>query len=252
MKRLVIILLTLPLSFLLQGCISQGSSQNGRSLAANEPALPYESHLDEDVEPDDGELDLPVRAGETARSGLNGKVDHFALFDWPVNEARMTRGFFLKPKKRRGRPHLGIDLAAPKGTPIYAAHDGLVIYVGREFKGYGRMIMVEGKNGFASLYAHLSKSLIRTGAHVTKGDLLGEMGRTGRATGVHLHFEIRMKDGPVDPLTYLPGGDDLSKEARSTRRPLWIPALFDLEPPQETAQIPGVSRTQRENLDPDL
>lgn len=145
-------------------------------------------------------------------------------FDWPVDEARMTRGFFLKPKKKRGRPHLGIDLAAPKGTPIYAAHEGLIIYVGREFRGYGRMIMVEGREGFATLYAHLSKSLVKAGTRVKKGSLIGEMGRTGRATGVHLHFEIRMKDGPVDPLNYLPGGHELARQARQIL-PAWIPDL---------------------------
>lgn len=127
------------------------------------------------------------------------------LFDWPVDEARMTRGYFLKdPRGKRKRPHLGVDLAAPRGTPIYASHDGLVIYVGRQFKGYGRMIMIEGKNGWASLYAHLTKSRVKEGQEIRQGDLIGDMGRTGRATGVHLHFEIRKITGPVDPLVYLP------------------------------------------------
>jgi murein DD-endopeptidase MepM/ murein hydrolase activator NlpD len=125
-------------------------------------------------------------------------------FDWPVNSARLTRGFIPKPTGKRKRPHLGLDLAALKGTPIFASHEGTVIYVGREFKGYGRMIMVEGKKGLASLYAHLSKSTIKTGQTVHQGDKIGEMGRTGRASGVHLHFEIRTENGPVDPLQYLP------------------------------------------------
>lgn len=148
-------------------------------------------------------------------------------FDWPVNEARMTRGFFTKPKKRRGRPHLGIDLASPKGTPIYAAHSGLIIYVGKQFSGYGRMVMIEGKDGFASLYAHLSKTLVRAGTQVVKGELIGQMGRTGRATGVHLHFEIRKKDGPVDPLMYLPGGANLVRQAKIRYAPEITSGLFD-------------------------
>lgn len=127
-------------------------------------------------------------------------------FDWPVFEARMTRGYFSKAKKRRGRPHWGIDLAARKGTPILASHDGTVIYVGREFRGFGRLIMVEGKHGFASLYAHLSKSRVRVGDRVKQGQIIGDMGNTGRSTGVHLHFEIRRRSGPIDPLQYLPGG----------------------------------------------
>lgn len=126
-------------------------------------------------------------------------------FDWPVDEARMTRGFFLKdPRGRTRRPHLGIDLAAPKKTPIYAAHSGTVIYVGKEFKGFGRMIMIEGKGGWATLYAHLSKARVKEGQSVRQGDLIGDMGRTGRATGVHLHFEIRKRSGPVDPMLFLP------------------------------------------------
>lgn len=64
-------------------------------------------------------------------------------FNWPVDSARMTRGFL--PNRRR--PHLGIDLAAPKNTPIFAAHDGVVIYAGKDFRGYGRMVMIEGKKG---------------------------------------------------------------------------------------------------------
>jgi len=121
-------------------------------------------------------------------------------FDWPVDSARMTRGFL--PKKRR--PHLGIDLAAPKGTPILAAQAGTVIYAGREFRGYGKMILVESGNGWATLYAHFDKILISEGQKVRKGEVLGAMGRTGRATGVHLHFEIRKNRGPVDPLPLLP------------------------------------------------
>jgi len=121
-------------------------------------------------------------------------------FDWPVDSARMTRGFL--PNKRR--PHLGIDLAAPKGTPILAAQGGTVIYAGREFRGYGKMILVESGNGWATLYAHFDKILVSEGQKVRKGEILGAMGRTGRATGVHLHFEIRKNRGPVDPLPLLP------------------------------------------------
>jgi len=124
-------------------------------------------------------------------------------FDWPVDAARFSRGFFLRSKTKR-RAHYGIDLAAPKGTPILAANHGTVIYVGRAFKGYGRMIMIEAEEGWASLYAHLEKAYVKEGQIVRKGELIGGMGRTGRATGVHLHFEIRHFSDPIDPLTLLP------------------------------------------------
>jgi len=147
------------------------------------------------------------------------------LFDWPVNSARLSQPFHGKNVGHYKRAHLGIDLAAPKGTPIYAAQDGVIIYVGRDFKGYGRMIMLEGKHGFASLYAHLSKASVRQGQQVKKGFLIGAMGRTGRATGVHLHFEIRKDRGPVDPLNFLPNGDQKR----------WHASL-DEEPSEETAE----------------
>jgi murein DD-endopeptidase MepM/ murein hydrolase activator NlpD len=125
-----------------------------------------------------------------------------AYFDWPVDEARMSRGFL--PNRRR--PHLGIDLAAPQGTPILASHEGTVIYTGRDFRGFGKLIMIEGSKGWATLYAHMSTITVKEGQKVRQGEVIGGMGRTGRASGVHLHFEIRNAQGPVDPLHYLPAG----------------------------------------------
>lgn len=128
-------------------------------------------------------------------------------FDWPVDDARLTRGYM--PKKRR--PHYGLDLAAPKGTSIYTAHAGMVVYVGRDFRGFGKMVLIESGFGWATIYAHLDRFMVREGQILKKGDLVGLMGRTGRATGVHLHFEIRKNKAPVDPLLYLPGGTKISK-----------------------------------------
>jgi murein DD-endopeptidase MepM/ murein hydrolase activator NlpD len=141
------------------------------------------------------EASAPIGIG----SGASG-------FDWPVDNARMTRGFL--PHKKR--PHLGLDLAAPKGTPIMAARAGTVIYTGREFHGYGKMILIESGDGWATLYAHLDKILVAEGKKVHQGEVLGAMGRTGHATGYHLHFEIRKDRGPVDPLPLLPGGDKIA------------------------------------------
>lgn len=125
-------------------------------------------------------------------------------FDWPIDSARLSRGFRQRQAGVHRRPHLGIDLAAAYGTPIYAAQDGRVIYTGHEFRGFGRLIMIEGLHGFATFYAHLSKIKVHQGQIVKKGFLIGSMGKTGRATGVHLHFEIRKNRSPVDPMVYLP------------------------------------------------
>lgn len=132
-------------------------------------------------------------------------------FDWPVDEARLTRGYL--PNKRR--PHLGLDLAAPRGTPIFAAQKGTVIYAGREFKGYGKMVLIENGYGWATLYAHFDKIYVQEGQVVQQGELLGGMGKTGRATGYHLHFEIRKERGPVDPLPLLPNGINLVQKQNS-------------------------------------
>jgi murein DD-endopeptidase MepM/ murein hydrolase activator NlpD len=122
-------------------------------------------------------------------------------FDWPVDSARLTQGFHLGR-----RPHWGIDLAAPKGTAILASEDGVVIYTGHGFTGYGNLIVIEHGSEWATLYSHLERIEIKEGAHVRQGQRIGAMGRTGRATGVHLHFELRENRQPVNPLAYMPGG----------------------------------------------
>lgn len=147
-----------------------------------------------------GPIDNPVVASRNTSSDQSPTLESPGHFDWPVDSARMTRGFL--PNKKR--PHLGIDLAAARGTPILASRGGTVIYAGREFRGYGKMVLVESGDGWATLYAHFDKILVAEGQKVRQGEVIGAMGRTGRATGVHLHFEIRRNRGPIDPLPLLP------------------------------------------------
>jgi murein DD-endopeptidase MepM/ murein hydrolase activator NlpD len=127
-------------------------------------------------------------------------------FDWPVRLARLTRGFIQGNGRK---PHWGLDLAAKKGTSILAAHDGVVVYSGRDFRGYGKLILIENGFGWATLYAHLQTFQVREGERIRQGQVLGTMGQTGRATGVHLHFEIRKYRDPIDPLPLLPAGPQL-------------------------------------------
>lgn len=144
-------------------------------------------------------------------------------FDWPIDEARLTRGYSADPiphpkKRRKKRPHWGIDLAAHKGTPIYASHHGTIIYAGKDFKGYGKMVLIEGENGWASIYAHFDKITVKEGQKVRQGDLVGLMGKTGRVTGVHLHFEIRQHKEAYDPLMFLPNGEKISKQLTASNK----------------------------------
>lgn len=98
--------------------------------------------------------------------------------------------------------HSGIDLAAPRGTGIKASEGGLVIYSGW-YGGYGRVVIVDHSKGFSTLYAHMDRIAVKVGDRVKQGDTLGFEGATGYATGPHLHFELRSKGKPQNPVIYL-------------------------------------------------
>lgn len=127
---------------------------------------------------------------------------------WPLKDGVVTQEFKFKKtggKKKRRRGHNGIDIGAPRGDDIYAAHDGLVVFAGRQFRGFGKLVIIENEEGnWATFYSHLMKIITKTGARVSQGDLIGKVGKTGRATGYHLHFEVRHNKEPVNPLTLLP------------------------------------------------
>lgn len=98
--------------------------------------------------------------------------------------------------------HSGIDLAAPRGTDIKASEGGLVIYSGW-YGGYGKVVIVDHSKGFSTLYAHLDRAKVKVGDRVKQGDTIGHEGATGYATGPHLHFELRSKGKPQNPVIYL-------------------------------------------------
>ena len=104
--------------------------------------------------------------------------------------------------QRWGRLHAGIDVAAPTGTPILAAADGLIIYSGW-MGGYGNVVVIDHGGGVSTLYGHQSRRLTAVGDSVAQGDPIGEVGSTGHSTGAHLHFEVRERGTPVDPIPYL-------------------------------------------------
>jgi murein DD-endopeptidase MepM/ murein hydrolase activator NlpD len=119
---------------------------------------------------------------------------------WPLREGRMSSIY----GRRWGKKHEGIDLAAPIGTPVYAAKDGLVLYADNVVKGYGNMVVLQHEGDLLTAYAHTSVLLVRKGDHVRTGQIIARVGQTGHATAPHLHFEVRKGQVPKDPLRFLP------------------------------------------------
>ena len=128
----------------------------------------------------------------------------------PVTTANFTSGFGVRSDPFRGAAamHAGIDLAGPIGTPIYATADGVV---GRAewANGYGNLVELEHGKGIQTRYGHLSKILVKPNTRIKRGDLIALMGSTGRSTGSHLHYEVRIDGRAVNPVPFLQSSDYL-------------------------------------------
>jgi murein DD-endopeptidase MepM/ murein hydrolase activator NlpD len=121
-------------------------------------------------------------------------------FAWPAR-GKLTSGY----GRRWGRMHRGIDIAAPIGTPVYAAADGVVVDAGWNSGGYGNLVEIRHSDGTTTRYGHNSRIRVATGQQVRQGQQIADMGSTGRSTGSHVHFEIRPQGaGAVNPIAFLP------------------------------------------------
>ena len=150
----------------------------------------------------------------------NGKIEHFdengksakkLLMKTPIDGARLSSGFGMRKHPIRGymKKHQGVDFAAPKGTPIYAAGDG-VIEMKQRYKGYGKYIRIRHANGYKTAYAHMSKFNKTPGGRVKQGKIIGYVGSTGNSTGPHLHYEVLKNNIRINPQKLkLPSGRKL-------------------------------------------
>ncbi|NIJ33813.1 murein DD-endopeptidase MepM/ murein hydrolase activator NlpD [Sphingomonas oligoaromativorans] len=129
----------------------------------------------------------------------------------PVKEFRYTSSFGVRTDPFRGTAamHPGLDMAAPVGTPVYATADGIVSRAERA-GGYGNLVQIEHGKGLETRYGHLSQILVHDGQRVHRGDLIALMGSTGRSTGSHLHYEVRIDGRAVNPMPFLQTADYLT------------------------------------------
>ena len=143
--------------------------------------------------------------GQMDRLNLYRIAAEKAPFASPLKDPfRFTSGF----GRRWGRLHAGTDFAAPHGTPIYATADGVITFSGWQ-SGYGRMVKIQHEFGIETRYAHNSKLYVNVGQRVSRGQKIAAMGNTGRSTGTHLHYEVRVGGKPVNPMTYIKAANDV-------------------------------------------
>ncbi|MET0094196.1 MAG: peptidoglycan DD-metalloendopeptidase family protein, partial [Sedimenticola sp.] len=172
--------------------------------------------------------------GDGSYFSPDGKSMRKAFLRAPVDFRRISSRFTREryhPVLGKKRPHRGVDYAASTGTPIKAAGDGKVIYRGRK-GGYGRTIIIQHGQKYTTLYAHMSKyrGKVKNGSRVRQGQVIGYVGKSGLATGPHLHYEFRVNGVHRNPLTVkLPAAEPIAKKYRADFKQKSAPLLTRLD-----------------------
>jgi len=196
--------------------LALGALQAAPVLAADQPAIgrPYEAAASESAM---GKADPSYRALFLSWKRLD-QFQQGAMAipsQRPIQQTNLTSGFGVRSDPFRGSAamHAGVDMAGPIGTPIYATADG---YVGRAgwANGYGNLVELEHGRGLETRYGHLSAILVKPGQRIRRGDLIARMGSTGRSTGSHLHYEVRIDGRAVNPIPFLQTSDYIVEVAR--------------------------------------
>lgn len=167
-------------------------------------------------------IPLSTAAGDTGLSGLVDRLDRWSGIkavmqkiplgdplheDYDINSGFGTRN---DPLNRRTGMHEGVDLGAPHGTPVFATGEGVVEFAG-PWDRYGLTVEINHGNGVATRYAHLSRIKVKEGQKVSRQSVIGLLGNTGRSTGPHLHYEVRVADAAKDPLKFIAAGEHAPK-----------------------------------------
>ena len=154
-------------------------------------------------------MDAQIKAKEREYAAQIVNVPSESGFLWPLaanlNTLSSLYGGRKDPINGRSSNHTGIDIPAARGTPIYAAKSGVVttsVYGSGSYWSYGNFVLISHKDGTSTLYAHMSSRNVKEGQTVRQGDVVGYVGTTGRSTGNHLHFEVRVNGKRTDPLNY--------------------------------------------------
>ncbi|MFL5313385.1 MAG: peptidoglycan DD-metalloendopeptidase family protein [Myxococcales bacterium] len=148
------------------------------------------------VEPRPGHRASPAQIPRAGGHALDPAAGGEPLA-WPVRGVLIS-GFGVRDREH----HDGIDLACPEGAPVFAAGEGEVLFAGEQ-RGYGNLVLVGHPHGVVTVYAHNLENLVVQGDRVLRGEPIARVGRTGKATGPHLHFEVRVGSRPRDPLGFL-------------------------------------------------
>ena len=192
---------------LAQGGVGGPFEEAAGGAAANVPA--------NDVDPRFAQLFASWRQMEQLEQGVASIPSMM-----PVQGARWTSSFGVRSDPFRGRAamHGGIDMAGPLGTPIYATADGTVATADWQ-GGYGNLVELGHGAGIATRYGHLSRIMVRNGERVRRGQVIGLMGSTGRSTGSHLHYEVRIDGRAVNPIPFMQPSDMLIALQRRNESP---------------------------------
>jgi murein DD-endopeptidase MepM/ murein hydrolase activator NlpD len=177
----------------------------GPSVTPDDAQLPEVSNVVWSLDRLGREIELQRQSFEEIHHQLTANaelLDHTPTLR-PVEGGYISSGFGMRrdPFTKRIEAHAGVDICQERGTPIVATAGGQVIYVGRYYS-YGKFVVIDHGFGYQTAYGHLNDFAVRQGQYVTKGQVIGTVGSTGRSTGTHVHYEVRVNGQPVDPTDY--------------------------------------------------